>query len=368
MDNSLRFSVSDTGQGIVDDDLPHLFDRYYQSAEKKMTSPVGFGIGLSLSQELAQLLGGKISVSSTAGQGSTFVLNVPFHAVDLSSTEIPDFITVMPVEPPPLVAAEADPTFVETDTTVMVVEDNPEVTQFLRRLLEKHYRCVTFPNGREALDYLQGETIYPADLIITDLRMPVMDGYELVEILKSDDHLRWIPTIVLSASGSVDSRLKTLRMGVDDYVVKPFSPAEILVRIQNLLRNYRQRTHTEPTKSLQPQFADTPSHDQIWLQELEEICQRALKKRINLRMPYVARQIGLSDRQITRRLKQLTGMTGGQYLQEMRLQWARHLLEQRTYATIGEIAAACGFKSASYFTQLFTQRFGAKPSVYFQSA
>jgi YesN/AraC family two-component response regulator len=225
-------------------------------------------------------------------------------------------------------------------------------------------------NGQEAWEVLQGEDL--PDLIISDLMMPVMDGLQLLERVKGSDRLCHLPVIMLTARADVQVRLRALRIGVDDYLTKPFVEEELMVRVSRLLENYRQRSEWQESAAEDPELGEleveSPAragvHDMEWLAQVEAVYMEYLAD-ANLGIAQVASKVHLGERQFLRRLKRLTGLTPNLYLREIRLQKARDYLQQQRFATVKETAAAVGFTKTQYFSSLFQERFGVPPSHYF---
>ncbi len=201
--------------------------------------------------------------------------------------------------------------------------------------------------------------------------MPIMDGYQLLEKLKSDDATRHIPVIMLTARAEARDRLKALRIGVDDYLTKPFDEEELLVRIENLLANSKNRQHvivaTKPDTNLPVteevtagvSFVSEP--DRVWLECFEAFVQRNMAND-TLNIPSLAFEFAMSESTLLRQLKRLTGLSPLQYLQEVRLDKARHLLENRSYDSISKVADKVGYGDTRSFSRSFKQRFGKLPS------
>ncbi|MEN0005913.1 MAG: ATP-binding protein [Bacteroidota bacterium] len=364
------FEVADTGRGIPAEDLPHVFERFFQSKNPHLVQTSGSGIGLSLCQDFAKLMKGSLTVNSTFGQGSTFRLNLPVkdyaNASPSRHAKTPKRSNTQTLKLPNSLPPKRSNS---STFRVMIVEDNLEVQGFLQQLLAPHYEIITFDDGQEALDFLvsqKGKPL-PVDLILSDINMPRLDGYGLIDAIKKEEPWRQLPMIMLTARLQEHSKLQALRMGVDDYLTKPFSPTELKVRIANILGNYQKRlAYQQEYLKIDPAFETTRSADQVWLEELEKYTLAALSQQIDLTASYLAQQMHISERKIARKTKLLTGLTIGRYIQEVKLQKARHLLEQRTFETIAEVGFACGFKSRSYFTKVFTEYFGKSPSNYLE--
>ncbi len=377
-ENNIQMSVKDSGRGIHEEDLPHIFDRFYQAKKETRIVEGGTGIGLSLCKELAQLLGGKVWAESEFGKGSIFYFEFPKKV----SSEVPSRKVLR--EPEYKSSAQKEILSIKENgngeiaslgtiapkeqTKILIVEDNNDLRQYLQFLLTD-YQVTTAENGKKGLEQLQNSEDY--NLIISDLMMPVMDGFEFLEKVKSKDKWRHIPVLMLTAKVNIKSKLRALRIGVDDYLNKPFEEEELKARIENLLRNYNERIAYASTerKSKQEESkavsekAVIGKADAEWLQEVEHIFSKNLSDS-KFKMDLVAFKLNLSQRQMSRRLKQLTGLSPSHYLQEMRLQTAKDFLLTGKYSTVKETGYAVGFKDTQYFSERFQVRFGLTPSSY----
>ena len=356
-------SVHDTGRGIHPDDLPFIFDRFYQAKQGDIKTEGGTGIGLSLSKELAELMGGKVWAESEPGKGSTFFYQFPMTAL---SPELKPSLAEI-VNEREHGASVTDEELVHrlsSETNILLVEDNDDLREYLAFLLSEA-TVSTAENGQVAWDAITTMNSLP-DIIISDFMMPVMDGMQLLKKIKADDRFRHIPTIMLTAKANTDSKVHALRIGVDDYLTKPFREEELKARINNLIQNHKERLSIfleqkngqSGTAIERPMMAEVDNH---WLEQVEEIV-GAQFTNPKLSVTDLAEQVSLSERQFRRRLKQLSGMTPSQYIQEMRLQKAYLLLSDGTYSSSKEVCFATGFNDARYFARLFQKRFGIKPS------
>lgn len=365
--NHIEIIVKDTGRGIHPNDLPYVFNRFYQSKQANITAEGGTGIGLALCKELVQLFKGRISVESELGKGTTFLLNFP---------RIEAFDTMTPTPETDLIPKEIELHFEDEKLSVgidnvkiknrkiLLVEDNPTLRNFLKLLLN-HHEVTTAGNGQEALDTLK---ILNPDLIISDVMMPIMDGFQLLEQLKSNGKYRHIPILMLTARASMSDKLKALRIGVDDYMTKPFEQDELYARVDNLLKNVAERSkwieeveseldNIEPEK-ITITISDA---DKEWLETLEVLVEENIAVS-SFNTNAMADELFMSRSQLFRRLKKITGLSPSQYLQEVRLKKAFELFENQTYSTVKAVASSVGFTHRNSFAAQFKERFGKLPS------
>lgn len=370
----LQIEVQDSGRGVPQEDLPYLFDRYFQTRRDNIATEGGTGIGLALAKELAQLMQGDLTVKSEWGAGACFALRFPAkEAAPEEQSAVLSTDSEVIIHEGQAVLAPPVPSAADTPKTkVLIVEDNPDMQQLIHTLLADRYDCILADNGAEAWTWLQEESqhIENIELILSDVMMPEMDGYTLLEKIKA--HRRWqkLPVVMLTARSAEEDKLQALRMGVDDYLLKPFSPEELKARLQNLIANYQVRKQmedgaTQSTEGINIAFEPEESADTIWLKEIEDAAREALDKGLKLTTAFLADKVFLSERQLARKLKAVTGLTPNGYIQEVKLQKARHLLEHGVYTTVSEVAQATGYSSGSYLTKVYEERFGKKPGDYF---
>ncbi len=378
----LVLEVTDTGEGIHPDDLPHVFDRYFQTKRPDATATGGMGIGLALCHEYAKLFKGNISVKSTLGTGTAFRVVFPVEA--LPANDLPSTQKELYADFRPRSSKTQKPRNPETQKpSILIVEDSPELQAYFRMVLENDFHVTTAGNGAEAWQLLNGEPhgvqkrpVLPSpglpatgafsfDLIISDLMMPVMDGYQLVEKLKEEEATRHLPIIMLTARANQDDRLKALRIGVDDYLTKPFDEEELKARINNLLANQagRKSAATEMGgKTDAPVLSQT---DQEWLGNFEAYVQQNLSNDV-LTVAFLAQEFAMSESTLFRQVKRLTGLSSKQYIQEVRLDAARLLLENRTYRSVSQVAEKVGFARPRTFSRSFKERYGRSPHSFFK--
>ncbi|MEQ9298080.1 MAG: tetratricopeptide repeat protein [Cyclobacteriaceae bacterium] len=373
-EDKLKVEVIDTGQGIAEADLPHIFDRYFQSKQPDAPLQGGTGIGLALSQELATLMGGGLTVESELGKGSTFTLTLPLKTAEASDAERQ--LTAAPsagtedayeVLPAPQYQVNKGP-------KILFVEDNTDMQEYVSDMLSKYYSVTLASNGKKALEILEKQEV---DLLISDVMMPEMDGYALVEAIKRQDKFRHIPIVMLTALNFEDRKLQALAIGVDDYLTKPFSPSELMARVENLItRQVARKAWASEAAAQDAEVAEAGSEltledynifykaDHDWLKRFETQVKEQLNKGM-FDLDELADQSHVSKRQLQRKLKKLTGMTPKQYHQEVALQRARMYLEDDTYGNVTAVGLAVGMSNPSRFSELYLQRFGKKPAEYF---
>lgn len=374
-----RVTVRDSGPGIAPEEREKIFERFYQSRQRRAQG--GTGIGLAFSRELAGLLQGTLQLEPPAGLGSTFTFSFPAPRLPANSVG---------EEPTEEELAAVDETGAGEETgerpRVLVVEDNPDLRSFIRRILEPRYTVVEAENGEQALAVLATEAV---ELVCSDEMMPLLSGTELLLALKAQPHWQRLPFLMVTARGDARHKYESLEIGVDDYLQKPFAPRELLARLHNLLANYRERQQAaRPEGTLALGAAGTPAlelptsnsasaavamdtadesplsgADHHFLQQARAVAEAALANAAFGVEEWIS-QLAVSERTLYRRLKQVTGMTPAAYLRELRLERARTCLEQRTTYTMAEVAYQVGFEDPAYFARLFYKRYGKRATDY----
>ena len=356
----VHIEVSDTGSGIHPNDLPHIFERYYQSQQPDAPLRGGTGIGLALSMEYCKLWGGDLTVDSTLGKGSTFTLTCPYQPTAPQET-IPAPETKSPE--PVLTEVENN----GLSTRILLVEDNTDMVDYLVTILNPYYLLHVTRNGREAWQWLSALSVADQPkLIVTDLMMPDMDGLTLVNQIRQQPTVRAIPVLMLTARTSQDVKLEALRLGVADYVTKPFDQDELITRIGNLLERSQERTAWRQQLPAETVASSTVPMDEEWLQQIEQLVLKNLTN-TQFQVHSIADAVHSSERQLYRRLKKLTGFSPNQFIQEIRLQTAREWLENQQYSTVKEVCYAVGFQDIVYFSRLFLNRFGRYPATFLRT-
>jgi signal transduction histidine kinase/DNA-binding response OmpR family regulator len=350
----LELSVHDSGEGIQENELEKIFDRFYQTKNVKATVGGGTGVGLALTKEYIELMGGKIEVVSKIEEGSSFIIRLPLEFVEPSSEEIiKEGIADEEGEihyTPILIDGEKP--------SILVVEDNEDMSNYIKQILSDYYKCSFAIDGFEAIKMIQKEKF---DLISSDVMMPRMNGFQLKEKINVFDKLNQIPFIFLTARALEEDKLIGLNLGVDDYITKPFNENEYRVRIHNLLKNKKEREKFITENQGLFDSGEVDSSDITTLKKAEKIVIKNISNPL-FKIKDLATDMSYSQRQLTRIIKKLTGLPPVGFILELRLQRAYHLMKSKQYHTVSEVRYEVGIESASYFTNKFKKRFGLNPT------
>lgn len=367
----LHIAVSDTGKGIAPDEQKQVFESFYQARQTVENQEGGTGLGLALAKELVRLHKGNIGLQSELGKGSVFSIEIPIHKEAYGADQRIENQSgkyERPVLQPisePLVKAEFETKIpvnrsAEIRETVLIVEDNAELRDYMASLLEGDYIVFKAPDGVEALACAR--KVLPS-LIISDLMMPRMNGMELTASIKSDERTSHIPVILLTAKSGQESRIDGLKTGADDYLTKPFSVEELTVRVKNLIalrkklaERYRERIRVHVTAQ------EEMSLDDKFLMRAKAIVEANMED-VLFSVEKLAEEMNLSRTQLLRKLKALTGLAPNDFIRDLRLQKAAEMIRQKA-DTITQIGYAVGFNDQSYFSKSFKKEFGETPTEY----
>jgi signal transduction histidine kinase/CheY-like chemotaxis protein len=361
--NQLRLSVSDTGIGILPEDLDNVFERFYQTkTSKDFVRENSSGIGLSLCKELAKVLDGKVWVTSEIGSGSVFYIQIPLVETFATKENASIFVSqqeeILPFTKPEMITS-----FDAKKSTILVVEDNIDLRNYISILLESTYNVLAVENGKEALEQLTAnETLTKyrqPSLILSDIMMPVMDGIELLKAVKADDNLRHIPMVMLTARQNLDVKLEVLRIGVDDYLTKPFKEEELLVRIDNLITNSKNRQPIEAEVIKEEKIISAA--DTKWLSEVEAIFIKYISSP-KFKLSMAADMLNMSQRRMQQKIKAITGLSPKQYQRSIKLAKAREILKSGDVQTVTEVMYQIGLDNHHYFSKMYKAEFGIMPS------
>lgn len=361
--SQLLLTVQDTGVGIPEERIQHIFERFYQVDASASRSYEGTGIGLALVKELTELQGGTINVSSAVGVGTSFVVGLPMQVA-------------FPEEVAEPVKLEDEPRIIWSDSLaagsslpttenfllprVLVVEDNAELRRFIAGSLAGQYEVLEAENGLLGFEHA---TDTMPDLIISDVMMPGLDGVTLCRRLKTDERTSHIAVILLTAKADMESRMAGLETGADDYLTKPFQLEELQLRVHNVIKS-RQRLRERYSRSLtlQPSEVAVTSVDEKFLQKVLTIMEINLSN-CDFDVETFCRGVGMSRAHLHRKLTALTGQSASEFIRVFRLKRAASLLEQQA-GNISEVAYGVGFNSLTYFAKCFREQYGQTPSEY----
>lgn len=375
-DQFVKISVKDSGRGISPDQINFIFDRFFQADGAKRGGEEGTGIGLALVKEYVDLHHGKIDVHSREDKGAEFVLRFPrgkahlepgqlvneeeIHIPAVQPRKAPDFETEMDIpEPSELVAEEED----NGKPTILVVEDNKEMRRYISESLQAEYQVLESENGEEGVE--TARKVIP-DIIVSDIMMPGIDGYELCRTLKKDMKTSHIPIVLLTAKASEDSMVAGLDTGADDYITKPFNTRILRTRIKNLVELREQlQTKIRNQILLEPEKIDVSSMDRKFIKELKEAINNNISDS-NFGVKALSKLIIMDRTTIYRKIKALTGETPQIFIRSYRLLRGAELL-RKGFGTVSQVAVEVGFSNIAYFTTCFKEKFDILPSVYMET-
>lgn len=360
-ENRMRLEVEDSGSGISKKDLTKVFDRFYQV---EGTEDKGTGIGLALVKELVDLYRGQISVSSEPGKGTRFKVSLPISKNAFNENEIvygewrDNEINVNKVyedghERTHVLQANN----VNQLPLVLIVEDNNDLRQFIYETIEEKFQVIEAANGSEGLEKAVAEI---PDLVVSDVMMPVMDGFKMTDKLKKNEHTSHIPIILLTAKAGQQHKVEGLETGADDYLTKPFDAKELLVRIQNLIQQRKLlRKKFAGEIILKPSEIAVNSADEKFLTNVMQAIEKNMGED-DFGVEELAKEVSMSRSQLHRKLIALTNQAPSEVLRNTRLLRAKELL-QKKFATPSEVAFKVGFNSHTYFSKCFKEEFGISP-------
>lgn len=388
----LVIRVRDTGIGIPEEQLPYIFDRFYQATtpangENPLTASAahggGSGIGLALTKELVKLMGGKIAAKSRPGEGAEFTVTLPVrrHSEEkpapatllLEDDTFPPFSFENQLNLPPIPAAQpivASTRAPSATPLILLAEDNADVVAYLASCLAGDYRLVVAKDGQEAIE-LATEQV--PDLLVTDVMMPRKDGFEVCRTLRADTRTSHIPIVMLTAKADMDSKLEGLEHGADVYLSKPFHKKELRLRIRKLLEmRQKLQQHYLAAAGLNAGAAapkdppPVPGAEDKFVRKVREIVDTHLDDSA-FDVEQLCRAMAMSHSQLHRKLSALTGLAATKFIRHVRLSKAQELLRDETL-TVAAVAYDTGFSDPSYFGRVFRQEFGVSPQEWREGA
>lgn len=362
---NLQIKVQDNGMGIPPDQLPKIFDRFYQVDDSSIRKGEGTGIGLALTKELVKLMNGEINVTSQLKKGTEFKILLPIQ--NIAPKAVPN---LTPIINSPSKKEKTTSTFTSNAEAngssekpiLLLIEDNEDVITYIETCLEEEYEIKKAFNGQLGID--KAFELTP-DLIISDVMMPEKDGYEVCATLKTDTRTSHIPIILLTAKTTEEDKIAGLKQGADAYLTKPFNKEELSVRLEKLLalRKQLQKRYSSFSVSFSPSKSTNAETDlnAIFLQKIRKEIEDKMSDS-DLGIPQLCRAVRLSHSQVYRKIKALTGEHPTGYIRKMRLYKAKEML-QTTTLNVSEVAYEVGFTDPNHFSRVFSQEFKSPPSA-----
>ena len=329
----LLITIKDNGCGISKEELPHVFETFYRS-KKAETTAKGTGVGLSFCKEIVELHGGRLTVKSTEEVGSEFTMYLPIHEIYFEET-ITNILDVAPFDK-------------SKTTTVLLIEDNIDMRHYIKNILSD-YSVIEANNGYEALPILEA---HDPDIIVTDYMMPMMSGYEFVQKIRGNGCKK--PVIVLTARVDDHSKMEFLRLGLDDYLTKPFQEEELIIRVKNCEERVKSIPSKNPILSI---------NKEVQKEEIDKL-RAIVESNINsshFNVTEMATLLSISERTLQRKIKSWCGMTPNEFIREVKLQKGLNLYQSGKVNSLKELTYEVGFTNSSHFVSLFQKRFGGKP-------
>lgn len=364
--------VSDTGNGIPKEKMKNLFRRF-QDGEYRQHKVIGTGLGLALTQDLVALHKGTIRCNSEEGKGTTFIIDLPINKEAFTPDQIfEDHQITFDTSKNPIIDFSADIPDVNDDTEdnnnldenaykVLIVEDNVELLILMRQLLRQYYRVYVAQNGREALNIIQQKAL---DLIVSDVMMPEMSGYELTKAIKDDPKHHHLPIILLTARTQEEDEQKALLVGADEYLTKPFHLTDLKLRIDNIIEN-RNRVKAENGQSTiqesQPEKEKTP--EELFVERARQFVLDHLEDE-DYDREALAADMGSSSSTLYNKLRAINGMNVSAFIRDIRMQEAKRIATTTPDIRISDLAYRVGFRAPRYFSTCFKKHFGMQPTEF----
>jgi signal transduction histidine kinase/DNA-binding response OmpR family regulator len=373
-EDKIEFTIKDNGKGMSEKELKHIFERFYQVDE---VHPEGSGIGLTLVKSIVEMHGGEIRVDSTPGKGSTFTVILPVTHVDEKTSEKVSHNSIESITTELSEVQSVDDEEIKEDTgkidlpRLLIIDDNADIRRLVEGLLCDKYQIIKASNGK---DGIRRALKYVPDLIICDVMMPEMDGFETCKQIKSDVATSHIPILMLTACSADEQRVAGYESGADGYLSKPFNSKVLQARCEALILNHKRIVEAltagdELSKNPDKPVADaTISNINKSLGDIDSDFYNRFVKFVeqhisdaNVSVEDMADSMGLSRVQFYRKIKALTNYSPVEFMRISRLKKGKQLL-QRTDSTIAEVAYKVGFSSPGYFTKCYRDYFGEAPS------
>ena len=374
----IRIEVSDTGDGIPPEKMKNLFHRFHDGEYRKHRT-IGTGLGLYLTHDLVYLHHGTIRCESEVGKGTTFTVELPINKESFAPDQIDETRTIdfnipknaiidVQALTPDVYIEENDPQDHPDEDIyrLLIVEDNAELLMLMRQLLKSSYYVYAAKNGREALDIIHQKEL---DLIISDVMMPEMDGYELTKAVKSDPNYSHLPIILLTAKTQEEDEQEALLLGADEYLTKPFRLKDLKLRIDNIIENRKriQAEYHQETADDARRIVTAPNTlDEEFLSRVLECIYSHLDDDTYDREALAA-DMGASPSTIYNKLRSITGLNVSGLIRDVRLKEAHRLAQTDPTLRVSDLAYKVGFRDPRYFSTCFKKQFGVQPKEFMES-
>ena len=359
-----KITVTDSGTGIHEQQLPYIFDRFYQAEQGEEKAYEGTGIGLSLCKQLVELHSGKIDVESKLGKGTTFNVYLPlgkFHFKDEDILTIVDhkFKEKDTVVDPNFDTVDNQNDVDKTLPLVLIIDDNKDIVKYIQLQLKGKYHFLTAYDGTSGLEIAQQKL---PDLIISDIMMPGLTGLQLCNKIKGDIKTDHIPVVLLTAKVGQDQKIKGLEAKADEYLQKPFNKKELEIKVHNLIENRKRLRKRFANKVVfQPSEIAETTQEELFLQNVKDLIEKHYKDPQFDVMTFCD-TIGMSKSQLNRKMKAVFNKSPNQFIRSYRLEYAKQLIIKNKSLSLSEIAYEVGFTSPAYFSKCFHDEFGYAPS------
>jgi CheY-like chemotaxis protein len=363
-DTNVAIRVVNNGKGIPEQEQKQIFDSFYQLSEKRY--PGSSGLGLALVKSYVEMHRGSIMVKSEENKETEFVINLQRGRNHLHDNEILTANTAGYSLEKEVVSSNwivGRPAFHHKGTKgakVLVVEDNPELQNYLVELLSEYYEIVVVDNGKQGLEKV---IEWQPNLVVSDVMMPIMDGYELCQRIKSNDLTSHIPVILLTAKVNIDDKLFGAQKGADAYLTKPFDPQYLLENIKQLISSRKELANKYMRRvTLEPTNQEITKEDEKMLNTAMSVIEKNIGN-VELNLDFLANKLAMSSTTLYRKFKAVSGQTPGEFIKKVRLKRAAQLLKDSD-KTVSEIVEMVGYQDIKRFRESFKTEFDLSPSDY----
>lgn len=377
--DQIIIEVKDNGCGIPAKRQKHLFELFYDGDYRRFNA-MGTGVGLSLTRDLVYLIGGTISYKSKENEGTSFIVTLPIGKEAFEPSQIDEKnrininipqSAIFDFSPQSLVEAaddilNSDSVADDDSNKILIVDDNNELLMLMKQLLKSKYHVLTANNGLKALEIIKNNDL---DLIVSDLMMPEMDGWELTEKIKTNKDYSHLPIILLTARTQEEDKRKSLVIGADEYMCKPFKMSELTLRIKNIIENRNRIRRDFTSKSIEEverPASNIASIDNELLQKAIE-CMRQHLGDSEYNRDNFAADMGMSASSLYNKLRSITGLSVSSFMRDIRMKEACRIAREHPNIRISELAYKVGYKDPKYFATTFKKDVGMQPTEYIET-